>query len=311
VALDGAGNLYVADTGNSIIRKISSSGVVTTVAGSASNQGFRDGVGTAAWFNSPAAVALDSGGNLYVADAGNAVIRKIAADGTVSTIAGSAGATGNADGTGAVARFNQPSGIAVDSSGNLYVADTLNQTIRKVTSAGVVTTIAGLAGISGSADGSGSGALFSQPRGLAIDSAGSIYVADTANSAIRKVTSAGVVTTIAGLSTVAGLKDGTGIDAWLNQPRDVKVDAAGNLYVADTGNAALRKITPTAVVSTPAITAAPTSSPSTPGSPAGPTTSDAPPPGKSGGGSIEGWFVLGLLALAVGRRLAVLLKQFY
>jgi sugar lactone lactonase YvrE len=303
VVLDGAGNLYVADTGNSIIRKISSAGVVTTVAGSASNQGFRDAVGTAAWFNSPAAVALDSAGNLYVADTGNAVIRKIAADGTVSTIAGSSGAPGSADGTGAAARFNQPSGIAVDGGGNLFVADTFNQTIRKVTPAGVVTTIAGLAGISGSTDGSGSGALFSQPRGLVVDSAGSIYVADTANSAIRKVTSAGVVTTIAGLSTVAGLKDGTGSDAWLNQPRDVKLDASGNLYVADTGNAAIREISPAAVVATPTITAAPTSSPSTPTPPTGPTTPDAPPPGKSGGGSIEGWFVLCLLALASGRRL--------
>ena len=303
VALDGAGNLYVADTGNSIIRKVSSTGVVTTLAGSALNQGFHDGVGAAAWFNSPAAVALDSAGNLYVADAGNAVIRKIAADGTVSTIAGASGAPGSADGTGTAARFNQPSGIAVDSAGNLFVADTFNQTIRKVTPAGVVTTIAGLAGISGSTDGSGTNALFNQPRGLAVDSAGGIYVADTANSAIRKVTSAGVVTTIAGLSSVAGLKDGTGIDAWLNQPRDVKVDAAGNLYVADTGNAAIRKITPAAVVTTPTITAVPTSSPSTPGTPTGTTTPDAPPPGKSGGGSIEGWFVLSLLALASGRHL--------
>jgi len=310
VALDGAGNLYVADTGNSIIRKISSTGVVTTVAGSASNQDFRDGVGTAAWFNSPAAVALDNAGNLYVADAGNAVIRKIAPDGTVSTVAGASGAPGSADGTGAAARFNQPSGIAVDSAGNLYVADTFNQTIRKVTPAGVVTTITGLAGISGSTDGNGTNALFNQPRGLAIDASGSIYVADTANSAIRKVTSAGVVTTIAGLSTVAGLKDGTGIDAWLNQPRDVKIDAAGNLYVADTGNAAIRKITPAAVVATPTITAAPTSSPSTPVTPTVPTPPDAPPPGKSGGGSFQGWFVLGLLALASGRHLAGRLKLF-
>jgi len=303
VALDSAGNLYVADTGNSIIRRITSAGVVTTVAGSSSNQGYRDGLGAAAWFNSPSAVAVDSAGDLYVADAGNAVIRKIATDGTVSTFAGSAGATGSADGTGASARFNQPSGIAVDGAGNLYVADTFNQTIRKITPTGAVTTLAGLAGISGSVDASGTGALFNQPRGLSVDAAGNVYVADTANSAIRKITASGVVTTVAGLSTVAGFKDGTSIDAWLNQPRDVKIDATGNLFVADTGNAALRKITPTAVVTTPTITAAATPLPPTPSTPSasGGTTADAPP-GKSGGGSMESGFVLGLLVIGLARR---------
>ena len=304
MAFDGSGNLYVADTGNSIIRRITPAGVVTTVAGSASNQGYRDGVGTAAWFNSPAAVALDGAGNLYVADAGNAVIRKIASDGTVSTYAGSAGATGSADGTGASARFNQPSGIAADGAGNLYVADTFNQTIRRITPAGLVSTLAGVAGISGSADGVGNSALFSQPRGIAVDSGGSIYVADTANSAIRKVTASGAVTTIAGLSTVAGLLDGTGIGAWLNQPRDVKIDSAGNLYVADTGNAAIRKITPSAVVTTPVISPPATPSPSTPPPTTGPGPATDAPPGKSGGGLMEAWFVIGLVVLLSVRRLA-------
>ncbi len=304
VALDGAGNLYVADAGNSIIRKISSIGVVTTVAGSASNQGHRDGVGTAAWFNSPAAIAVDGAGILYVADSGNAVIRRIAVDGTVSTLAGTAGATGSADGTGATARFNQPSGLALDATGNLYVADTLNQTIRKITPAGVVTTLAGLAGVSGSADGNGAAASFSQPRGLVVDSAGNVFVADTANSAIRRVTSSGSVTTIAGLSTISGFLDGTGTSAWLNQPKDVKLDAAGNLYVADTGNAAIRKITPALVVDTPVITAA-VVAPPTPSSSSGGSSapdSEGPPPGKSGAGSLEGWFVLGLAALVAMAR---------
>ncbi len=304
VAIDSAGNLYVADTGNSIIRKITVAGVVTTLAGSASNQGFRDGVGTAAWFNSPAAIAVDGAGILYVADSGNAVIRKIAVDGTVSTFAGTAGATGSTDGSGASARFNLPSGIALDVAGNLYVSDTVNQTIRKITSAGVVSTLAGVAGVSGSADGSGTAASFSQPRGVVVDSAGNVFVADTANSAIRKVTASGNVTTVAGLSTVAGLLDGVGVGAWLNQPKDVKIDAAGNLYVADTGNAAIRKITPAAVVDTPVITAAAVTPPSSSSSSGGSSApiSDGTPPGKSGAGSMEGWFVLGLVALAAMAR---------
>jgi streptogramin lyase len=275
---------------------------VTTIAGSASNQGYRDGVGAAAWFNAPAAIVVDSSGNLFVADAGNAVIRKIATDGTVSTFAGTAGSTGGADGSGASARFNQPSGIALDSAGNIYVSDTLNQTIRKITPAGLVSTLAGLAGVSGSADGDGTAALFSQPRGLTVDSTGSIYVADTANSAIRKVTSSGVVTTIAGLPTVAGLLDGTGTGAWLNQPRDVKMDSTGNLYIADTGNATIRKITPAEAVSTPSIVAAASTSVTTPSTPSGPgstATSEGPPPGKAGAGSIEGWFVMALLVLMI------------
>ena len=296
VAFDSAGNVYVADTGNSIVRKITAAGVVTTLAGSSSNQGYRDGNGAAAWFNSPSALTVDGLGNVYVADSGNAVIRKIALDGTVTTLAGTAGSIGSSDGTGAAARFNQPSGIIVDSTGNLYVSDTFNQTIRRITSAGAVTTLAGLVGVSGSADGTGTAASFNQPRGLCTDGAGNLYVADTANSSIRKVTSAGVVTTFAGLSTISGLLDGTGISAWFNQPRDVKIDSSGNLYVADTGNAVIRKITSAGDVSTPAMSLSSgsssgggTSSSSSSGS-SSTTAADGPPPGKSGSGSFPAWF---------------------
>jgi len=304
VAIDSAGNLYLADTGNSIIRKITSAGVVTTLAGSASNQGFRDGVGTAAWFNSPAAIAVDGAGVLYVADSGNAVIRKIAVDGTVSTLAGTAGATGSTDGSGASARFNLPSGIALDAAGNLYVSDTVNQLIRKITAGGGVTTLAGVVLTSGANDGTGLAAKFNLPRGLCADSAGNLYVADTGNSAIRMVTASGNVTTIAGLSSVAGLLDGPGATAWLNQPKDVKIDAAGNLYVADTGNAAIRKITPATIVDTPVITVAAVTPPPPSSSSGGSSApiSAGTPPGKSGAGSLEGWFVLGLAALAAMAR---------
>lgn len=305
VAIDSSGNVYIADTGNSIIRRISVAGVVTTVAGSSSNQSYRDGTGTSAWFNSPSALTVDGVGNVYVADSGNAVIRKIAVDGTVTTLAGTAGSTGTADGTGSAARFNQPSGIIIDSAGNLFVSDTYNQTIRKVTAAGVVTTLAGLAGVSGTTDGTGTAASFNQPRGLCVDGSGSLFVADTANSSIRKVTSAGVVTTFAGLSTISGLLDGTGVNAWFNQPRDVKIDASGNLYVADTGNAAIRKITPTGVVTTASLSVAsadPGGGGSSSSSGAGGSATDSgPAPGKAGAGDMPAWFGAGWLILAVSR----------
>lgn len=304
VAMDGSGNVYIADTGNSIIRKISVAGVVTTVAGSSSNQGYRDGTGAAAWFNSPTALTVDGVGNVYVADSGNAVIRKIAVDGTVTTLAGTAGSTGTADGTGSAARFNQPSGIIVDSAGNLFVSDTYNQTIRKVTAAGVVTTLAGLAGVSGTTDGTGTAASFNQPRGLCVDGLGNLFVADTANSSIRKVTSAGVVTTFAGLSTISGLLDGTGVDAWFNQPRDVKIDASGNLYVADTGNAAIRKITPAGVVTTASLSVAsadPGGGSSSSSGAGGSATDSGPAPGKAGAGDMPSWFGAGWLILVVSR----------
>ena len=152
----------------------------------------------------------------------------------VTTLAGLAGSSGSANGTGSAARFYYPFGVAVDSAGNVYVADTGNNTIRKVTPAGVVTTLAGLAGSSGSADGTGSAARFNYPSGVAVDSAGNVYVADTGNNTIRKVTPAGVVTTLAGLAGSPGSADGTGSAARFYYPHGVAVDSAGNVYVADT-----------------------------------------------------------------------------
>ena len=179
VAVDGAGNVYVADHGNDEIRKITPAGVVTTLAGAAGQAGSADGTGSAARFYDPAGVAVDSAGNVYVADAGNDEIRKITPAGVVTTLAGAAGQAGSADGTGSAARFYIPHGVAVDGAGNVYVADTENDEIRKITPAGVVTTLAGAAGSIGSADGPGSAARFFQPYGVAVDSAGNVYVADT------------------------------------------------------------------------------------------------------------------------------------
>ena len=175
----------MADTGNNTIREVTPVGanwVVTTLAGLAGSPGSADGTGSAAQFYSPLGVAVDSAGNLYVADDANDTIRKVTPAGVVTTLAGLAGSPGSADGTDSAARFDQPSGVAVDSTGNVYVADWDNHTIRKVTPAErrVVTTLAGLAGNPGSADGTGSAARFNYPNGVAVDSAGNVYVADTA-----------------------------------------------------------------------------------------------------------------------------------
>jgi hypothetical protein len=245
VAVDGAGNVYVADSGNNTVRKITSPGLVTTVAGSGStSQGGADGTGSEARFYDPYDVAVDGSGNVYVADEFNSTIREITSLRVVSTIAGSAGNYGTNDGVGTDTRFYLPQAVAVDSAGNVYVADTWNETIRKVTSEGVVSTLAGSPGLSGSADGTGSDARFWYPEGVAVDSSGNVYVADTYNATIRKVTSAGVVTTLVGMAGYIGANDGTGSDAQFLYPHGVAVDSNGNVYVADSGNNTIREIIP-------------------------------------------------------------------
>ena len=250
VAVDSAGNVYVADSVNHTIRKATPAGVVTTLAGSAGFFGTADGTGSAARFNNPQGVAVDSAGNVYVADWQNHTIRKITPGGTVTTLAGSPGVSGSADGTGSGARFAFPYGVAVDIAGNVYVADQGNHTIRKVTSGGVVTTLAGNPGVIGSADGTGSAARFKSPKHVAVDSAGDVYVADTYNHTVRKVTTAGVVTTLAGSAGVIGDADGIGSAARFNFPYGVAVDGVGNVFVADNANGTVRKISGAGVVTT-------------------------------------------------------------
>ena len=249
MAIDSAGNIYVADRRNHMIRKITSGGVVTTLAGLADTSGSTDGTGNVARFNSPTGMAIDSAGNLYVSDTGNYTIRKITSEGAVTTLAGLAGTSGYFDGAGSAARFLEPRGIAVDSAGNLYVADRAGvHTIRKITSGGVVFTLAGSTGTSGYLDGTGTAARFAFPTGIAVDSAGNLYVSEAGNNTIRKITSEAAVTTLAGSAGNTGSTDGTGVAARFYEPCYMAIDSAGNLYVADKNNLMIRKITPAGVV---------------------------------------------------------------
>lgn len=246
VTVDSAGTIYVGDTINCLLRKITNDGIVTTLAGGLPPFGGDfsgiNGTGAAVRFNTTRGVATDSGGNIYLAEEGAHTIRRITSGGTTVTLAGLDREPGLVDGTGSAARFNNLCDVAVDGAGNIYVADTANHTIRKITSGGVVTTLAGLGGgYSGSADGTGSAARFNYPSSVAVDSAGNLYVADSGNHTIRKITSAGVVTTLGGTPGVAGSADGTGSAAQFNWPMGVKVDSAGNLYVADSGNHTIRR----------------------------------------------------------------------
>jgi hypothetical protein len=255
VAVDSADNIYVADWTNLTIRKVTPAGVVTTFAGSAGSPGSNDGTGPFARFRYPAAVAVDSADNVYVADWGNSTIRKITPAGVVTTLAGTALSQGSADGTGVAARFRGPTGLAVDSADNIYVADSSNSTIRRVTPAGVVTTLAGTAGVNGADDGIGAAARFNDPHGVAVDSDDNIFVTDSDSQTIRKVTPWGAVTTLAGTALAAGSDDGIGAAARFNAPQGLAVDSADNLYVADNNNETIRRVTPTGAVTTVAGTA--------------------------------------------------------
>lgn len=220
--------------------------MVSTLAGNGT-AATTDGLGAAASFKSISGIAVDSAGNTYVGETGGHVIRKITPAGLVSTLAGS-GTAGSTDAQGTSASFNSPDGVAVDSAGNVYVADTTNHLIRKITPGGLVSTLAGNV-TGGYADGQGTSALFFYPRGITVDSAGNVYVADSNSNRIRAITPGGLVSTVAGSGT-ATFADGQGTAASFKTPYDIAVDSAGYLYVADTTNNRIRKITPGGLVST-------------------------------------------------------------
>lgn len=221
------GNIYVADGSNDLIRTITSGGVVSTMEGCDGCCG-SDQNGPPAFFCGPEGLAVDSSGNVYVGDGYN-LIRKISPwmGGGVTTLAGSAGVTGATNGTGTAALFNNPLGVAVDTSGNVYVADDRNNLIRKITPGGAVSTLAGSAGVTGSTNGTGTAALFNDPRGVAVDSSGNVYVGDYGNNLIRKISAGGMVSTLANVAT----------DPW-----GVTVDSSGNVYVAASGTGLILKI---------------------------------------------------------------------
>jgi streptogramin lyase len=217
------------------------SGTVSTLAGSGT-AGYDNSSGTAAQFNTPTGVAVDTSGNVYVADMANNRIRKITPQGAVSTFAGSGseGLVNSVNGNGSAAQFNQPFGVAVDRFGNVYVADHGNHCIRKISPSGGVSTLAGK-GTAGFADGTGTAAQFNTPNGVAVDRFGYVYVSDYGNNRIRKITPQGVVSTLAGTGA-AGIVNGSGSTAQFSAPIGIAVDGSGNIYVGDSNNNRIRKI---------------------------------------------------------------------
>jgi sugar lactone lactonase YvrE len=232
---DALGNIYVADQGNNLIRKITPDGTVSTLAGSG-QPGRADGAGAAASFNIPTGIAVDASGNVYVSDALYGLIRKITPSGVVSTLAGN-GHNQAVDGAGTAAGFSRPLGLAIDASGNIFVADQGIGHIRKITPAGVVTTIYG--------------GYELDPYQIALDKAGNIYATDVTANNIKKITQNGILSTFAGSNSIIGSDiDGTENAAGFYRPIGLTIDGNGNLYVIDTGNGSIRKITPAAVVTT-------------------------------------------------------------
>jgi uncharacterized protein (TIGR03437 family) len=275
VTVDASGNLFIADTGNNRIRKVSASGVITTVAGSgpfAYGGGSFSGDGgpaIAASLNNPSGVAVDVSGNLFIADTGNNRIRKVSASGIITTVAGDGSfciLNSPGDGGPATAASVCPSGVAVDAFGNIFIADTTNNRIRKVPASGIITTVAGGGSSSFSGDGGlATSASLSAPTGVAVDASGNLFIADSDNNRIRKVSAGGIITTVAGSGSVdvfsgssgsfshsggfAG-DGGTATSALLSTPMGVAVDASGNFFIADSDNNRIRKVSAGGIITT-------------------------------------------------------------
>lgn len=242
MTINAAGELFVVEESNHSIRKISPSGIVTTVAGGVG--GFADGQGTNAKFLNPRGITIDNNGNLFVVDRGNNRIRKITNGGNVTTVAGSI--SGFLDGESSTAKFSQPTGIAIDALGNLYVVDRGNEKIRKISTTSVVSTIAG--SVAGFANGQGINSQFSFPTGIVIDSQQNLFITDSNNFKIRKISASGLVSTFAGSNN--GLLDGQGVVAQFKNPIGIAIDALGNLFVTEFNAHKIRKISSTGFVTT-------------------------------------------------------------
>ncbi|HEY2016248.1 MAG TPA: hypothetical protein VGH38_22245, partial [Bryobacteraceae bacterium] len=254
IAVDSSGNLFIADFLNLRIRKMDSSGNISSVAGNGVLSFSGDGgPALSAQMNLPQGVAVDSAGNIYVADTTNNVVRKVAKNGTIVTVAGNASAGSNGDGSAATsAQLNGPEGLAVDKAGNLYIADTLNAKIRMVSTSGTISTFAGngTPGFGGD-NAAAASAQLNTPTSVAVDPAGNLYIADFSNNRIRKVSTGGTITTVAGNGIPGYAGDGgPAVNAQLTTPRGIAVDAAGSLYIADTGNSAIRMVTLGGLIST-------------------------------------------------------------
>jgi uncharacterized protein (TIGR03437 family) len=258
MAVDKTGNIYIADQFNNRIRKVDTSGNISTVAGNGTAGYSGDGAAaTSAELSDPESVAVDSSGNLYIADTGNSVVRKVTSSGTISTIAGNTTAGAGYSGDGAAATSAQlfhPTSMVLDSKGNLYIADTSNNIVRILTTDGNINTFAGNFGAGNGFTGDGgpaTSARLNNPEGLAIDSAGNIYIADGNNNRIRVVSAAtGTITTVAGSSTIGGFSGDGGLatKAKLDIPKGVAVDSIGNIYIADSFNSKIRLVTPAGII---------------------------------------------------------------
>ena len=254
VSVDISGNVYIADKYNSKIRKVTSAGIITTIAGTGVQGSSGDGgAATSAQLYSPFGVSVDVSGNVYIADTYNHEIRMVTRTGIITTIAGTGTYGDSGDGGAATsAQLNYPHGVSVDVSGNVYIADYNNHKIRMVTSRGIITTIAGT-GVQGSSGdgGAATSAQLMDPYGISVDISGNVYIADKFNHKIRMVTSAGIITTIAGTGAYGDSGDGgAATSAQLVSPFGVSVDISGNVYIADRGNNKIRMVTRTGIITT-------------------------------------------------------------